>query len=181
MQIKVSDLKNSGFDLKLERSAASFPMLAELQRLGRCVFLTPISVVVHANLVGGMVELDGHISVDIEVPCSRCLAPCRRVFSSDFRQTYVDQLPEVTGEDGEELELSAEEMGLELINDDEIDLNEEIQQQVALLVPEHSLCSELCKGLCAECGADLNKEKCSCADNVGNLNFAALKDFKVEK
>jgi len=181
MQLQVSELKKDGLRLTLEKSVDTFPVLNHLQQQGSCVFLTPVRVELQAAIVGGMVELNGHISVTVSVPCSRCLAPCERELSADFQQTYVEQLPEVTDDDGEELELNAEDMGLELIVDDQIDLVEEIQQQVVLLVPEQPLCSTECRGLCVECGADLNKETCSCADEVVNINFAALKDFKVEK
>jgi uncharacterized protein len=33
-----------------------------------------------------------------------------------------------------------------------------------LLIPLNPLCSNNCKGLCPSCGADLNKERCTCAD-----------------
>jgi uncharacterized protein len=107
--------------------------------------------------------------------------PCQREISVEFQQTYVEQLPAVTDDDGQELELSAEDMGLELIVDDQIDLVDEIQQQVVLLLPEQPLCKEECKGLCAVCGADLNNAACRCSGKVTNLNFNVLKDFKVEK
>ncbi|MDY0189658.1 MAG: DUF177 domain-containing protein [Desulfuromonas sp.] len=181
MQLQVSDLKKNGLQLRIEKSAASFPVLAQLQQSGECVFLTPVVVDLDADVVGGMVELHGTISVSVELPCSRCLAPCRREISAEFQQTYVEQLPEVTDDDGQELELTAEDMGLELIVEDQIDLVEEIQQQVVLLLPEQPLCTEECKGLCAVCGVDLNKSTCNCSGKVTNLNFAALKDFKVEK
>ncbi len=181
MQLQVSDLKNSGLQMKIEKNVEAFPVLAQLQRDGECVFLTPVVVDLDAVVVGGMVELHGHISVSVEVPCRRCLMPCRREISAEFKQTYVEHLPEVTDDDGQELELLAEDMGLELIIDDQINLVDEIQQQVVLLLPEQLLCENECKGLCAVCGTDLNKETCSCSGKVTNLNFATLEDFKVEK
>ncbi len=181
MQLDVSEIKECAVNLELEHPAAHFPILADLEGQSSCRFLSPIKVKLRAEYIGGMVELAGHISTIVELPCSLCLEPCRCELSADFAQSYVDELPQVTGEDGEELELSALEMGLELFEDGQIDLLDEIQQQVIVLLPAGPLCSNNCKGLCSQCGADLNSNKCSCGGVGNNLNFAALKDFKVEK
>jgi len=181
MQLKVSEIEGCGADLHIEESATHFPVLAELEQGDECHFLSPVVVSLHVNKVSGMVDLDGRIETEVEIPCKRCLAPTQRKINASFHQTYVDELPQVSGDDGEELELSAAEMGLELFVDDQIDLTEEIQQQVLLLMPDHPLCSEQCKGLCLECGENLNLSSCNCADAKVSMNFAALRDFKVEK
>lgn len=181
MKLQVSEIKERSVNLQLQEPAANFPVLAEMEKSGEVVFLTPVVVTLHAYSVGGMVELSGHVSVQIELPCGRCLVASPFELSSDFSQSYVEELPHVSGEDGQELELSAEEMGLELFEDDCIDLTEEIQQQLLLMFPDHPLCSESCKGLCAVCGTDLNLGQCCCDSRTTSLQFAALKDFKVEK
>jgi uncharacterized protein len=181
MELQVSEIKEHGVDLKIEEPAAAFPVLAELERDGSCRFISAVAVTLRAYTVGGLVELEGHVTVKVEMPCGRCLATSHYDIEADFAQTYVDELPDVTGEDGEELELSAEEMGLQLFEGETLDLNDEIQQQVVLLLPTHPLCSEECKGLCPDCGVDLNKAQCKCADQAVTMHFAALKDFKVEK
>lgn len=181
MKLQVSEIKECGSDLQIEEPVSLFPALADLEKTGQCVFLSPIVVTLRAHKISSMVELEGHIATEVEVPCSRCLAPTQRKINAGFHQTYVDELPQVSGDDGEELELSAAEMGLEVFTEDSIDLTEEIQQQVLLLLPDHPLCAEQCKGLCSECGVNLNESSCNCADTKVSINFAALKDFKVEK
>lgn len=181
MRLQVSEIKERGAELQIEESASHFAALADLEQIGQCVFLSPIVVTIHANKISNMVELEGRIATEVEIPCKRCLAPTQRKINAGFHHTYVDELPQVSGDDGEELELSAAEMGLEVFTDDSIDLTEEIQQQVLLLLPDHPLCAEQCKGLCLECGVNLNKVSCDCADSKVSINFAALKDFKVEK
>jgi len=44
-----------------------------------------------------------------------------------------------------------------------IDLGEEIRQEMILANPPKVLCSKDCKGICPECGANLNLEQCKCA------------------
>jgi uncharacterized protein len=39
------------------------------------------------------------------------------------------------------------------------------------------LCEEACKGLCLECGANLNKTQCDCAPRWEDPRLAALKSL----
>jgi uncharacterized protein len=43
-----------------------------------------------------------------------------------------------------------------------IDLTDDIREEVILDLPIKLLCQENCKGLCPNCGANRNKEKCQC-------------------
>jgi len=181
MQLRAEDIKDHHSGLHIEQSVDQYPILAQLVKDGGYVFRTPVQVDVHVSVVGGVIELDGYIQVEVEIPCGRCLTPSVYSLSGDFHQSFVEELPNITGEDGEELELTAEEMGLELFDGEAIDLDDEVQQQVVLLLPAHPLCDEACKGLCVECGANLNEEPCECAEKKVSMHFAALKDFKVEK
>lgn len=46
--------------------------------------------------------------------------------------------------------------------DQEVDITDEIREEILLAVPNRFLCSEECQGLCPHCGANLNREKCTC-------------------
>lgn len=43
-----------------------------------------------------------------------------------------------------------------------IDVDEEIRQTVLLNLPMHPVCSDKCKGLCPQCGINLNTATCLC-------------------
>ena len=47
-----------------------------------------------------------------------------------------------------------------------LDLDELIHEEVVLSLPSKILCKEDCKGLCPQCGANLNYEKCDCKKEV---------------
>ena len=50
--------------------------------------------------------------------------------------------------------------------------------QVLLLnLPEQVLCKEDCKGLCPECGTNLNLKDCDCGDKDIDPRWAALKNL----
>jgi len=45
-----------------------------------------------------------------------------------------------------------------------IDLGEEIRQEIIMANPAKILCGKDCKGICPDCGANLNKEECKCIE-----------------
>jgi len=53
-----------------------------------------------------------------------------------------------------------------------------IQEQVILGLPQHPLCSDVCKGLCQSCGNNLNLSACGCSPFTGHPAFAVLKGLK---
>ena len=48
-----------------------------------------------------------------------------------------------------------------------------------LSLPFKVLCQEDCKGLCKECGINLNTGECNCEDKWEDPRFSVLKDIKV--
>lgn len=128
-----------------------------------------------------MVEVEGTAETEVKLVCSRCLTEFAQPVTTRFALTFTEELPQFEGEDEEEVELSAEDMGLSLFDGEEIDLRDAIAEQVIMSLPLRPLCSEGCKGLCQFCGADLNEGDCGCQPSPFNAKFDALKAFKVGK
>lgn len=184
MLISVDEVKEAGLFLELEEPLSAFPVLGEIAQSGSCQFVGPVTVKVKAFLAHEMVELEGQASVRANFTCSRCLKEFELGVGSDFVLTYCRELPHVEiADDGDDegAELSAEDMGLILFDGDEIDLSESIQEQLVMALPNNPVCDEQCKGLCPQCGVDLNAGSCDCPPQDINLKMAALKDFKVKK
>jgi len=57
-------------------------------------------------------------------------------------------------------------------------LEDALREQVLLSVPLRVLCREDCKGLCPTCGKNLNLERCSCANEVPDVRWTALKEIR---
>lgn len=182
MRIRIDDIKEEGLTLDVTEAADDFPALAELAAAGECRFFEPIRVALRALLVDEMVEVEGRFDTRVRFNCSRCLREFDAPLAGGFALTFVRKLPEVTDEaSGEEIEVSAGELGLTLFSGDEIDLVEAIQEQVIMALPMRPLCRETCRGLCPQCGADRNERECGCERPAFGAKFSALKDFKVEK
>lgn len=115
----------------------------------------------------GVVTLNARLSVPIAAPCDRCLVPVKRVLDIDVNHTLVKEL---SGEDAmsdEYIEVGA----------DSFDLNELFLSELILNLPTKILCSPGCKGLCPECGADLNAGDCSCHKDSIDPRLAALREL----
>lgn len=184
MQLQLNEIKEFGVSHEFVNDAKTFPELTALEAEGECRFSAPLSVTVRLTRVGGLVEVAGQLATLIETGCSRCLKRMTTPLEASFELTYTNEpimVHEEEDEEGEGVELTAEELGLIPFSGDEIDLTEAVQEQVLLAMPTHPLCSEECRGLCPQCGLDLNTGSCSCAAEEFGNKFAVLKNFKVDR
>ena len=114
--------------------------------------------------VGHNFRLRGSLQCTIERPCDRCLAEVTLPLDIDFDLLYAPaevlakDLQDRTGE----VELREQDLDLSTFQHDQIDLDALVVEQIELQVPIRLLCREECRGLCPQCGADWNVEKCSC-------------------
>ena len=180
LQLRVDDIKEQGLLLNYCEPSESFPALDELQQSGEVRFDGPVVVSGRVQRIAGLVEVEGEVRVEARMACGRCLEDLSLPLDARFCLTFSRELPEIVDEeDGAEVELSAEEMGLIPFSGDEIDLREAIQEQVVMALPLRPLCRTECRGLCPQCGADLNRETCSCEAPVFNNRFGTLRELKI--
>ncbi len=181
MRIRVDDIHEEGIALDSSEAAEDFPLLAEMIEAGEVAFAAAVRTRIRVVRVRGMVEAEGEVRTTMRFACSACLQEFEAPVASSFALTFVRELPQVSDESGEEVQLSAEEMGMIPFHGEEIDLHDAVAEQIVMTLPIRPLCRELCKGLCPQCGADRNEGECGCVRPVMNNKFAALKDFRVDE
>lgn len=181
LNIQLDEIKGKGLLLQGEVTPDAFPQLTELIVDGDLRFSEQISYRLSIQRLAGMVEVDGYVDAVVELSCGRCLDFYKLPFSANFYLAYAEQLPECVNEDDEETELAAEEMGLALIEGDEISLLEPLQEQLLMALPIQPLCQRGCKGLCSQCGCNLNITDCNCSEPLFDTRFASLQNLKVKK
>jgi len=125
---------------------------------------------------------------ELTVACSRCIDPVKLVIDEKLRVTFMPrhELPEdaddaqVRGEeDGEEgPEVASDDLDVFPFDGERVDLEPLFREQFVLAIPYAPLCKETCKGLCQQCGIDLNTGSCSCEPPI-DPRLAALKGLKI--
>ncbi len=182
MYIRIEQIEEEGLTLEFEEKPEIFPVRSEMINQGVSKFVAPIKTALRAIRIGDMIEVKGEINTLIRLPCGRCLKAYETPLNSRFDLTYMRRIPDAQeDEEQEEVEISAEEMGLSFFQGEEINLQNGIQEQVVLAFPIKALCRENCKGLCSSCGNDLNKGDCGCDRLLPDGRFAALKNLKLDE
>ena len=183
MHIHIEQIRENGLALQFEETPEVFPVLAELVKKNACQFLAPIKITLRALKFGNMVKVDGDINTSVRLSCGRCLQEFGSSLTSRFSITYMHRESDTDEEElkVKEIELQAEDMGLIYYQGEEIDLLNEIQEQVVMAFPLRALCRPDCKGLCSDCGSDLNVGDCDCDKKPQTGGFAVLRNFKPNK
>jgi uncharacterized protein len=117
-----------------------------------------------AMRAGPDIRLRGEIKAAITAPCDRCLNEVTIPVEIPFDLFYAPADPSA-GQPGER-KLSERDLDFAVYENDQIDLDGMVLEQLELELPSRTLCSEDCRGLCPQCGADLNVEKCDCKAQV---------------
>lgn len=178
MKIRVTEITEKERRIEATEPASAYPGLVQVQEDGECTFLNPVDIDLTVVKEYGHIRVKGTVATRVALSCSRCLVD----FQSDIKSGFTIYFTQAAGEQVEdEVELAEEDLLSVTYDGDEIDLANEIAEQVLLELPYKPLCSENCKGLCPECGIDLNNSKCDCNKNISTLAFSSLKGFKVNK
>lgn len=100
-------------------------------------------------------------------PCSRCLEPAVVHVEVDAREVHDPD----SGDD----ELVCDFV----VEHDDLDLAAWASDAVGIQFPVRVLCSDDCKGLCPQCGANWNHERCECVQPVGDPRWAKLAELSL--
>ena len=176
MKIRVVDLKDKAVELSFEEGLSQYTSLLSLEETGEWQFQEPLRVHLSVNREYDHVKVTGSVATVLKLCCSRCLSEFLMEIDSPFTIFYLQDKGLGKNED---MELSEEDLVTATYEGDEIDFSNEIAEQIILAIPIKPLCSEECKGLCPDCGADLNESQCSCYRNDFNLKLEILKKFNV--
>ena len=117
-------------------------------------------------------RLVGRVQTELELLCSRCLEPFRMAVDAPFDVRY---LPATEVSTEVEREVAEADLETSYYRDDQIDLNELIREQFYLVLPMKPLCQADCRGLCVQCGTNLNAASCECAPVWEDPRLAPLK------
>lgn len=121
------------------------------------------------------IRVNGDFSARMEFACARCLEPVVQDVSRKFDLLYR---PQGSDAGSEERSVASTESEVSYYEGDGILLEDVLREQMLLAAPLKSVCREECKGLCPQCGKNLNFEQCSCEESSDDPRWAAFKDIR---
>jgi uncharacterized protein len=127
------------------------------------------------HLVIKDIRLRGRLAAGLELQCARCLDPVKQNVQREFELLYRP-LGVDAGRD--EISVTDAEAEIGYYQGEGILLEDVLREQVLLALPMRITCREDCKGLCPQCGKNLNQEQCSCAAPVEDPRWGALKEIR---
>jgi uncharacterized protein len=120
---------------------------------GHDVFDQPVVADVILNKVNHVYYVKLHAASEAHFLCDRCLEDVQRRVEGDFEIVFSDLRQAGDGE--------TEIRSIDPHKENEVVLDKDICDTLLLSVPTKVLCRENCRGLCVECGADLNHTVCA--------------------
>lgn len=102
--------------------------------------------------------VQGTITGEVELACTRCLEPFKWSFVRELTETYSKK------------ELNLDENSV-------LDITQEIYQHLVLSIPMQSICREGCQGLCPGCGKNLNQGQCDCKQEAIDPRWEKLRQY----
>lgn len=116
------------------------------------------------------IVLNCNLVLDARFNCDRCMAEYETKIESNFILTYLFSREKSETDD----------LNLKFLSpdNDKIDLTPDVIEFANVEIPMKKLCNVECKGLCSNCGINLNDEKCDCIIKVENDIWEPLKKLK---
>ena len=129
---------------------------------------TPVNLS-FTNIGKGKVRIVGDAQITFAMNCDRCLKPVeqpltlrfdREVFAPDMMESIPDETDDQDIMDG--CQLNVEDL---------------LNSEIVMNWPMKVLCKPDCKGICRQCGRDLNTGTCDCDTFVPDPRMAVIKDI----
>lgn len=169
--ISINDLPPDGKEFELTDQAIWLDPIREFKM--DCRIIRPLSGKVFVQPVDEGVLVRGELTGEVSTPCGRCAEDAKVDIDANFSE-YEEIQPE-NSKDAHEGYVVYERHAPML------DLAKVGWEQFMLALPLNPVCRDDCKGLCPQCGANLNETTCACETNAGDPRLAALRNVKVSR
>jgi uncharacterized protein len=137
----------------------------------------PLEVRATAELVDGQIRIHGTLHTRLELVCARCLDTVVEEISKDFDLFYR---PTTTLRSEDEVHLNLDDTEIGFFEGDGLFLADVLAEQVNLALPMKVICRSDCRGLCPQCGVNLNHDECRCETHSADPRLAPLARLKQD-
>ncbi len=139
--------------------------LSNLEFLGVKPLRSPVAISGKIVSRAGIVESQLSCKVEYIGFCDRCLAETVENYTFGINRTIVVSLENEENDD------------IAVVPDMQLDLEDFCYPDIVMSLPTKILCKDDCRGLCPECGANLNTETCGCCKKEIDPRLAALAEL----
>lgn len=119
----------------------------------------------------------GEATAVLHLHCARCVEPFQMPTSIEFEEEYQPLIDVTTGLPSATL---PNDTAFVISQNHTINLTEAIRQNLVLAVELIPICRPDCKGLCPDCGSNLNLSGCDCPPMEEASPFAVLQGLLAE-
>lgn len=121
-----------------------------------------------SNIGKGKALVSGRVSMVLLIPCDRCLKEVKVPLSFEFTEEVIS--PDAA-------DWTEDEEKQDFLQGYELDIEALVNSEILVNMPVKVLCKPDCKGICKQCGHDLNEGDCGCDTFVPDPRMAAIKDI----
>jgi len=179
LSIPLDEIGESGYHLACTKKIAWVKYV--LQEAGETGFSVSddVKILIDVFRAGDGFEMRGIITTTVAMGCVRCLDNFAIPFKTEFHYSLCssDEM-----DSGHDMEVHKDDLDVLPYKDNVIDLIPLIGEQIIVNLPANPICQESCKGICQQCGANLNRASCQCdkSERRGSA-FEVLKDFQIKQ
>lgn len=163
MLIKINNLKEGTHLYKFDESVESLGLTDP--------FFDKVKINLNLQKLHNQIVLETELLLNVRFECDRCISNFDSTLATKYKVVYL------FGNDSDEENESLDVTFLP-VNVSEIILDDDIHDYAMLAIPMKKLCKNDCKGLCLECGKNLNEGSCSCKNLVSDPRWLPLQDLK---
>ncbi|SDT44948.1 uncharacterized protein SAMN05444162_4345 [Paenibacillaceae bacterium GAS479] len=163
MEFRVMEVVSKGLTSSFREGLDVSELLQERKDI---VSAKPLSVELDVGPKGEYAGVKGQLNADLTMVCSRCLEPVDKQFSIPIEERFALATMVKNPDEDEDLII---------VKEDKVNLQPYVEGTLLIYLPLAPLCSEDCKGLCPDCGTNLNEQSCGCSRDRIDPRFEALK------
>ncbi|MCM1039548.1 MAG: DUF177 domain-containing protein [Roseburia sp.] len=126
-----------------------------------------------SNIGKGRAMIDGCVEFTFAVNCDRCLKPLEKKLMLEIsREVHV---PDAVRESYEDADTEDDDQSF--MEGYQLNVEDLLNNEIMINWPRKVLCKPDCKGICIQCGKDLNTGDCECDTFVPDPRMAVIKDI----
>ena len=174
VKIAVKDIKASPTEIHFVEEVHELNGMLKRGDDGEYRFTAPLHVdMVHVRS-GEDLLFSATLNSELVGRCGRCLEEYALSLAREFSCVMS---PGRTFE--REQELTADELSASFYTEEEVNLSALVHEETLLALPSRPLCREDCRGLCPQCGINLNVESCECRQEWKDSRLTILSNLRL--